>query len=264
MIGWCGAGLIVATALATSIWPAVRNLAIYGKPHVDNYEIFDTPQRRQPPGALARMSFYDLRLPALFAHPWLHVATLDSFWTQIYARAWFEHVGFNNTLYMHRPWMERRRAVEGQHPIQSDPNYYSILLNYDESVTPGQYRWIAWALYAAGLPLTILALIGLGSMIWKARAGGAALLLSANAVLCLLIPVLQTMRIPIFAAMKIEFSLCAISSAAFAIAWALFCIPSRWQRMACGVVIGLLGAAAFADAAFVVTLLSAVRSASAT
>lgn len=261
---WRGVALVTLAALATSIWPAVRNLAIYGKPHVDNYEIFATQQRLQPPGSWSRISFHDLRLAALFAHPWLHMATLDSFWTEMYARTWFEYEGTNNSLYLYGPWMARRVAIEAQHPGKTDREFFPVLFGYDESATPGQYRWIARVLYAVGLPLTVLALLGLALLLWSAPAGGAPLLLGVHGVLCLLIPVLQTARIPVFAAMKIEFALCALSSAGVAVAWALQRVPKRGQAIACGAVLGLLGLAAFADAGFIAVLWGAVRAAPAT
>jgi len=45
----------------------------------------------QRPGSVAAAAFFDLRLLTLFAEPTVAEATKDSYWTQLFAKLWFDY-----------------------------------------------------------------------------------------------------------------------------------------------------------------------------
>ena len=106
--------LAALCAVAVGVWPTVFNLMNYGKLHVDNFELLPTALRNQPPGAVERIDFVSFRLPSLLRHPWSHVSHLDSFWTALYARLWFDSAGTQNTLLLSSEWQEHRARINSR------------------------------------------------------------------------------------------------------------------------------------------------------
>lgn len=256
---WKRLALVGVTCVVVGGEPSIRNMWISGKPIVDNFELFDSRQKIQPPASLAGVSFFSFRPGALFQHPWLHMTTVDSFPTELFARLWFDYSGFQNSLLTHKPWTERRRLIEASHPGNENRAFFEEFLNYEESSTPAPLRWVGRCAYALGLPLTLLAIVGLAGALWHGRFRGTGLLFAVYLIGCLFIPVLQTLRLPIFSAMKSEYSLGALACGAFGVAWMLARLPRHAMVIGVGVTLGLLAALAIVDLAYLWQIWGAPR-----
>jgi hypothetical protein len=216
--GYRTSALVSVAALAVGIWPTVRNLAIYDRIHVDNYDFHDTPMHTQPPGSRAETSFSSFRFVELLRHPWVHVAHADSFWTELYARLWFDYEGFGTSLATYPPWQahwdalrdrwERDRPGQEQWPVQR----WQALLDYADDQVPPKLRRAAVVAYVAGLPLTACVLAGLVVALRRFGRDFVLTLLALNLLLAALVPVFQTLRLPHFAAMKAAFMLGGLST----------------------------------------------------
>jgi len=202
---------LLVAASAFGVWPTVRNLGWYGRLHVDNFDFFRTPMRLQPPGAASAIDFTSFRLLDLLKYPWVHTTHVNSFWTELYARLWFDYEGLTVTLRAAREWRAHDARVSQIHPRWTRERWQA-LLNWNPRDVPPDFRRVAVMSYWAGLPLTLVPLAGL--LLGLRRCGrdfGVALLL-VHFVLCLAIPLFQALRIPYFAAMKTAFALSMVSS----------------------------------------------------
>ena len=86
-----GAALASALARALGAGPYLRTWKLTGNPLASNYVLRPHTMGDQWPGELSRVSFFSLRLHKLLARPWQHLDVVDSFWTQLYAKLWFDH-----------------------------------------------------------------------------------------------------------------------------------------------------------------------------
>jgi len=207
--------LVLAGALALAIWPTVRTAAAFNfeRLHVDNFALFDNPLRFQPPGSIGETSFTSFRFLTLLDKPWLHRDHADSFWTQAYARLWFDYEGEKTTLAPYPPWQALWERCAQEYP-RWNRQRWDILLSYAPDEVPPRLRAVAVTAYLAGLPLTLGVLAGAGLAIRRMRQDFPLALLSIHALLALLVPVVQTLRLPHFCAMKMAFALSGLTSAA--------------------------------------------------
>jgi len=80
--------LIAATVLGVA--DEVVRFGETGRFLASNQDLF--PQAvNQRPGSVAAISFASFRFGALLQHPFMNAQTIDSFWTQLFARAWFDY-----------------------------------------------------------------------------------------------------------------------------------------------------------------------------
>lgn len=205
--------LLAAATIGVGIWPAARTTWTFGRPHVDNFDFFDSPMRFQPPGRVGAAEFLTLRGGALLARPYVHATQVNSVPTQLYARFWFDYEGFPFSLAASREWARHWEACAQRYPEWS-PARWTALLSYDGADVPPRFVTIARASYIAGLPLTIAVLGGVGLALARARSDRTALLHALNLLLALLVPLVQFLRLPHFAALKAGFALCGLASAA--------------------------------------------------
>jgi hypothetical protein len=205
-------GLVVGSALAIGIWPAVRNVWIYDRPFVDNFDLFpETPMRYQPPGSIGQTSFVSFRFLALLRHPWLHVSHVDSLWTELYARLWFDYEGFKTTLPLSPAWEGLWQRCAQAQPLWSRARW-EMLLSYGPDEVPADFGRLAVVSYLAGLPLTLGVLAGLVVALRRMRGNFALLVLAAHVILAAAVPVLHELRLPHFAAMKTAFALSGMAA----------------------------------------------------
>jgi hypothetical protein len=221
--------LLVTTTPAVGIWPSVRNLALYGRPQVDNFQNFTTGMQSQPPGSIDAIEFFTFRYFSLLRRPWLHASHLQSFWTELFGRYWFEYEGAI-TLRESPEWAAHRNRALQQHGGWTRPAWNAILDWTAINVPPGLHN-VAVVSYMAGLPLTLLVLGGAIMAAKRWREFGSVLLLLHWAA-CLFVPFYQVLRIPFFAAMKSAFTLSALSSAAFFVVLAIDALPGRGRTAA--------------------------------
>lgn len=252
------APLILAAALLVAIWPAVRNLQIYDTLHIDNFAMRDTPMRFQPPGSVGETSWLSFRLPALLRRPWLHTEHADSFWTEIYGRFWFDYEAFHFSLQAYESWSrlwrradEATRAPEG-HSAWSRARW-DILLAYEAADVPEGLARVGAFSYLAGLPLTVAALAGFLLLLRRFGRELTATLLVTHFVLAMAIPIVQTLRLPHFAAMKAAFALSMLSSLPVFASALLDARRSGVWRWTVGMLLWLcIGAICAADAAYII------------
>ena len=245
--------LVLIAALPLAIWPTVRNVLVYGKPHVDNFDMFpETPMRHQPPGSVRETSFLSFRLAALLRHPWLHVVHVDSFWTQFYGRLWFDYEGFNTTLAPYPPWQRLWERCAREHPLWNRARQ-EMLLSYAPNEVPPSLRRVAVLAYLAGLPLTLGVLAGLVIALRRMGRDFGMTLLSVHFVLAVFVPVFQTLRLPHFAAMKAAFALSGLATAPVLLGLVLSSIRGRAVgRIVAGLLWVFTAAIVLVDVAFVI------------
>ena len=169
---WLG---VLALGLAIAAGDPIYKLVTTGHPLISNQHYFDWPSVQRP-GSVAATSFLDFRLLSLFAEPRLSPATIDSFWTQLFAKLWFDY----------------------------DPKF---LVD-----TPGT-RALAAGWYGVGLILTCVWAAGC-VVAWRRWRGSRALVLLWVQLAFLAVPLLQSLRFPYYSSMKATFFLPAISVAA--------------------------------------------------
>jgi len=244
--------MILCSALAVAVWPAARNVWIYGRPLVDNFDLHDSPMRFQPPGAVRKTEFFSLRLPALWAHPWVHTSQLRSFPTELYARTWFDYEGFKTTLGLYPPWVARWDAAAAAEPVWNEARWQQVL-SPSAAEEPGDFRVVARIAYIAGIPLTIVVVTGLLLALRRARREFGCALLALHAVFAVAVPLAQTLRLPHFAAMKAAFMLAAISSGPIFVGLVLAAARRPWSRRMLVAVLGMACVGlALADALYVI------------
>jgi len=227
-VRWGRAILVVAAgALAVGIWPAARNLRLYGRPQVDNFDFFKTRMLTQPPGSVEAIEWLTLRPVALMQHPWVHPSNVASFWTELYAGLWFDYEA-TICLQNFPPWSAFMNRVINRYRGRDLPG--AAMIDYGPGDVPaGLARWARLS-YVAGLPLTAIVLAGFGAALLQWRRFPAALAV-LNFCACLSVPVVQTLRLPFFAAMKPAFALGALSSVPVFVALLLAALAGRRRRI---------------------------------
>ncbi|MFH1745693.1 MAG: hypothetical protein ABIG44_01480 [Planctomycetota bacterium] len=244
--------LVVSATLLVGIWPTVRNLWIFDQFQVDNFELQDSPMRFLPPGSVRETSFFSLRPRALLARPWVHVSHMDSVWTALYGRLWFDYEGFNTTQSGYPPWDALWERCREEYPIWNRARW-EMLLDYSEAEMPPAFRRVAVVSLVAGLPLTLAVLAGSVLAIRRLHYSFALTLLWLHFFGTLFVPIFQTLRLPHFAAMKAAFMLCGLSSAPVLSAWLLWSVRGRVTHVIIyTLMIAGLVTLAVADAALVV------------
>lgn len=221
-------GLFCVGAVATGLWPAATNLSRYGRWHVDNYEVHNNGMLLQPPSELSRVDFLSFRFAQLLAHPWMHVAHLDSFWTALYARTWFDYEGIMVSLRLSENWHAHAARVSLTHPAWTRERWRA-LLNWNADAVPSGMARSAAVAYVAGLPLTAFLIAGGVLALRRFGRDFAMSLALIHGVGGICVPLFQTIRLPLFSAMKAAFTLVAIASAPVLIALALDSLRGRWQ-----------------------------------
>ncbi len=209
---WKALALVMVAAVAVGIWPSVRNLGWCGRPLVDNFDIWPGRMEAQPPGSVGAIEWASFRLPALLRRPWVHMTQVNSFWTELYGRLWFEYEGIVVSLRNSPEWAALRSRVQAQTGNWASKEGWRRMLSWEPGDTPTGLRRVAVASYLAGLPLTAIVLGGLVVAVRRMWTFAPALLVLHFAG-CLFVPIYQTVRLPHFAAMKPVFALGALSSA---------------------------------------------------
>lgn len=273
------ASIVLAVALAVAIWPNVRNLRQYGRAQVDNFDFFQTPMRFQPPGSFRDTEFLSFHPLALWEKPFLHTSHVRSFWTEMYARFWFDYEPIH-TLSMYPPWLKLHGRAERAVP-QWDQRRWNYILNYAPADVPMDMAWIGRISYLAALPLTLLLFAGLlaslrigvsartpestapigdgmpsiaGANPIQATSAFAIALVASHLVLSLCIPVFQTLRLPHFSAMKAAFALGGLSSVPVLVALALAACRGRAGKCIFAVTCVAAFVIAAMDAAYALSL----------
>jgi hypothetical protein len=142
---------------------------------VSNQHFYDWPSV-QGPGSVGAVSLLDLRLIRLLHHPTLSPETLDSFWTELFARLWFDY----------------------------EPKFLT---------DTGPARAVAAASYCSGFVVLLLWILGLALALWRWRAAFERLVLIALQLAFIAVPLVQTLRFPYYSSMKATFFLPAASLA---------------------------------------------------
>jgi hypothetical protein len=130
----------------------------------------------QKPGSLAATHFFDLRLLDLLRNPTFSSELLDSFWTQLFARLWFDY----------------------------EPKFLT---------DTGPVRAVAVASYCLGVVALLCWALGVARAIRCWRSTFERLTLIAVQLAFLAVPLVQTLRFPYFSSMKATFYLPAVSLA---------------------------------------------------
>ena len=224
---FAAAAMLFTGIIATGVWPTVRSLSLEGRWHVDNFQIYRTGMHVQPPGSIQEIDFWSLRFGALLRRPWIHVEHVDSYWTGLFARYWFDYEGLTVTLRQAPEWQAFTRDVVHQ-PWSRE--VWRDTLAWERGDVPADLMTIARAAYVAGLPVTLIVLWGAILALGRARHDLPAVLLLLHAAGCMTIPLVQTLRLPHFAAMKAAFTLSALSSTAYLLALALSSGPIVVRR----------------------------------
>ncbi len=178
-------------------------LATTGQLLLSNQHFFDWP-KVQPPGSVEAISFFDLRLGSLLFEPTRAPATVDSFWTELFAKLWFDY----------------------------DPKFMTG--------TPAAHA-VAAAAYGVGFAVSLVWGLGLLVALRRWRAAPERLALVALQLAYLAVPLLQTLRFPYYSSMKAVFALPAVSISALFLS---FGFDWMWRRRstriaACALVLGL-------------------------
>ncbi|MBZ5586964.1 MAG: hypothetical protein LAO05_00190 [Acidobacteriia bacterium] len=244
--------LVAAGALTVGIWPIAGNLRLYGKPHVDNFDFFKTGMQTQPPGSLDAVEWLTFRPVALLQHPWVHTSTVDSIWTELYARLWFEYEGIISLKNSPQWSAFQTRVLRGAGGWTAAA--WRELLSYGAGDVPVGLGWWARASYAAGLPLTAIVLAGFATAVAHRRRFGPVLLL-LHFCGCLCVPLVQTLRLPHLASMKSAFALSAISSAPVFGAMLLVALVGRRRTLVAAVGWAATAMVALADVGYLVAQL---------
>lgn len=140
-----------------------------------NQHFFDWPSV-QKPGELGAISFFDFRLLQLLRHPTLSPETLGSYWTELFAKLWFDY----------------------------DPKFLTEM---------GAARAVAAVSYCLGFVVLLVWALGVALAAWRWRPALERLVLVAVELGFLAVPLLQTLRFPYYSSMKATFFLPAASLA---------------------------------------------------
>lgn len=169
---WGSRAALLGVGLLVVLGDELYKLATTGHLLVSNQHFFDWPSVQRP-GSVAATSFFDFRLPTLLREPTLSIATDDSFWTQLFARLWFDY----------------------------DPKFLV-------GTRASHALAIAW--YLLGAAFSGVWLLGAGVALrrwWRTPR----LALAALQLAFLAVPVLQSLRFPYYSSMKATFFLPAVS-----------------------------------------------------
>ena len=223
-----------AVALALGIWPYVRNYELTGDPVVSPFKRLPNNMANQLPGELSKVSWASFRLGALLAHPWLHISTVDSFWTALYAELWFDY-GTSTTAYQYRPWPEYVWPIWRDQSLSARERERRGLI-WDLRVMPPAMVPQARALYLLGLLPAALAVLGCVGVFREAGGFVPSVVLLTALALGVATPLFQTIRQPFRSSMKAAFALHALVPLAvllcagceFAARWRY----GRWLRWA--------------------------------
>jgi hypothetical protein len=164
---WLAAGLLVVVS------EELYKAAVTGHWLVSNQHYFDWP-KVQKPGSVGAISFFDLRLATLFEQPTSYRATVGSFWTQLFAKLWFDY----------DPKFTIGSALAGRFAVAS----YVLGLGFAVAWAVGGWRAI---------------------VDWRGRVDRIALGVVQLAFLA--VPLAQTLRFPYYSSMKAVFLLPAAS-----------------------------------------------------
>ncbi len=211
---------IAMPCLAVGIWPTVRNLAHYNKPHVDNFDFFQTAMQSQFPGSREQIDFTTFRIVSLLDRPWVHLSHVNSFWTELYARYWFDYEGLNISLAVSNEWRGFVRSLRLSGPQRTREDWQRVLA-WNEKDVPRTLRIGAIASYCAGIPITAAIFVGLFYSFWRMRECSSSSLHTLHPLACLFVPIFQVLRLPFMSAMKAAFTLNAISSVPWLVATAV-------------------------------------------
>lgn len=178
-------------ALADEAWRTIQT----GLPLASNQHFgFERYVEGQPPGRISLTTFMSFLPVQLLEHPVLHPSTVDSFWTQLFARSWFDY----------------------------EPRFLP------PRPTP---HWIGRGLYVIGFGVILAAARGLLRVLRSGPASARTLLLVPFGFLGAAIA--QTVRFPYFSSMKALFVLPAVSVGALCFAYGIHELRSRrWARYA--------------------------------
>lgn len=164
--------LVITIPLA--LLPEIVRFVETGRVLVSNQHFYNYAEA-QPPGSVDAVAFWDLRPRALVAAPFMDTSTLDSLWTEIYARLWFDY----------------------------EPR---VLADTPVTQVIGRFA------YATGLVPCMLWIVGLVVVLRFGGTFGVWTLLLIQ-VCFLAVPILQTVRFPHFSSMKADFVVPAAAGA---------------------------------------------------
>jgi hypothetical protein len=204
---WRGAALALVVAIVLGAWPYVRTYRLTGSPIVSNFDRLPNTMTHQMPGELSRVSWLSFRPVRLVERPWVHLSTVDSFWTSLYAESWFDF-GTSATIYQYRPWLNfvwpiwRDRTLTGRERERRG-------LMWDINIMPARLLWEGRLLIALGLLPSAVTLLGLGAL-WRRVPITAGVVLMASTALGVATPAFQTVRQPFRSSMKVTFALSAL------------------------------------------------------
>lgn len=231
---------MVALAGLVGFWPYWRNYRLHGSPVVTSYDLLPHAMWDQPPGRLAGVSFFSFRLAALMDRPWLHVSTLDSFWTELYARFWFDYET-TLTVFHYRPFARHISAAwrdAGAGGARTPADAFVAQATWGTDVVPASVLAEGRALLALGLIPSGLAIVGCCVAIGRVGRSFPAAVLLVNLLAHLAIPMIKTVREPHFSSMKATFCLGLLASAVVFVTWGAEWLGYRRRKWLRRMVIG--------------------------
>jgi hypothetical protein len=169
LFAWLSLGLVIVGADELYKFGATGHLL------VSNQHFYDWPSV-QKPGSVGATSFLDLRLLGLLRHPTFSTEMIDSFWTQLFARLWFDY----------------------------EPKFLT---------DTGPVRAVAAASYCLGLVALLVWALGIALAVRRWRTAFERLVLIAVQLAFLAVPLVQTLRFPYYSSMKATFLMPAASLA---------------------------------------------------
>jgi len=195
--------LAIATGTVLAIAQPLYRFAETGDFFLSNQRFFDWAQHQQP-GTLSLALFTTLQPVALWVTPTLDSSTVGSFWTEVFARTWFDY----------------------------EPKFTSLT-----ALTTAVARFS----YACGIGWCVLAAIGLWLMITRrALRTHSNVAVVAMLALCVSIPIAQTVRFPYFSSMKPNFALPGTAGLGFLVALGSSLFSGRVRTLALMLVAGQL------------------------
>ena len=235
----------------------MRTYRLTGNPIVTPYTRLPNKLAHGLPGDVSRISWTSLRIASLLERPWLHISTVDSFWTSLYGEAWFDF-GTSATTNQYKPWLRflwpklANRAVAD--PLERDRQG----LSWDVPVMPATMLWQGRLLIGLGLLPTALTVLGLATIWRRVPSATVSLVLVTSAGLGVATTLFQTIRQPFRSSMKATFALTAtVALVVFFVAGYVWLTEKRylaWVRWLVIADLVLLAAVAtwhFADLAFI-------------
>lgn len=180
-----GVALVFTLALADEAWRFHQT----GIPLASNQHFeYRARLESQPPGRISASTFTSFLPLRLFEHPTLHPSTVDSFWTQLFARSWFDY----------------------------EPRFLPV------TATMG---WLGRVLYAAGSMGILIAVVGVIRIIREGPDSTRNLLVVLVGFLGAAL--LQTVRFPHFSSMKALFVLPGISVGGLCFAYGIHTVRTQ-------------------------------------